>query len=91
MSAIPEHVMSRLRAFAAEPPESAEEINEALDCVRTVCPDFAYSAEGTPKSATLTLRGGVRKELAAVTVGELMADAASMITGRSRGQRDSDK
>jgi hypothetical protein len=88
MSGIPEDVIYRLRAFAAEPPERADEIHDALEYVRAVCPDFAFAGEGTRRRATLTLRDGVTKELAGTGEGDLLAQAASLITGRGIGQHE---
>ena len=82
MNDIPADVLDRLRVFASEPPMSAAELNEATRCVRVVCPDFAFSGGGIERRASFTLRDGVRKELAGRTHGDLLAQAAGIITGK---------
>lgn len=88
MSEIAPDVLSRLRAFASEAPESADELNDAMRCVLSVCPDFKITGTGIDRRATFTLRDGVAKELAGRTHADLLAQAAALITGKALDRVD---
>lgn len=81
MSAEPDDALQRLRAFATEHPVRAEELNEALHCIRAICPDFAFSGVRLSRRAAFTSPDGTRHELAGRTHGDLLGQAARLITG----------
>jgi len=82
MTELSPDVFARLRAFAAAPPVSAEDLNEATRCVRLACPDFAFAGIGMNRRATFTLGPGASHQLSGRTHGDLLSQAAALITGR---------
>jgi hypothetical protein len=88
MPEMPDDVLTRLRAFAREAPASAPELNEALRCIRIACPDFAFSGTGISRHATFTLRDAPPTVLSGRTYGDLLAQAARLITGVGDSGRD---
>lgn len=80
MDQIPEQILNRLRAYANAAPVSADEEAELLRLIRTVCADFAITADPVhTKRATLVFKDGTRRIVRGASDAIVLSRAAQAI------------
>jgi hypothetical protein len=81
MDQIPDHILTRLRAYPNDvAPTSADEEHELLRLIRSVCADFAITADPIHvRRATLVFQDGTRRIVRGTTDAIVLARAARVL------------